>query len=106
MISPQTILKKYYGYSSFRPGQAEIVDAILQGRDALALMPTGGGKSICFQVPALMLPGCAIVISPLIALMNDQVLALRANGIPAAAIHSNQDEYINRDSYDKAIKGK
>ena len=105
MISPQTILKKYYGYSSFRPGQAEIVDAILQGRDALALMPTGGGKSICFQVPALMLPGCAIVISPLIALMNDQVLALRANGIPAAAIHSNQDEYINRDSYDKAIKG-
>lgn len=81
------------------------MDAILQGRDALALMPTGGGKSICFQVPALMLPGCAIVISPLIALMNDQVLALRANGIPAAAIHSNQDEYINRDSYDKAIKG-
>ncbi len=105
MTSPQTILKKYYGYSSFRKGQEEIINATLSGKDSLVLMPTGGGKSICYQVPALMLPGCAIIISPLIALMNDQVLALRANGIPAVAIHSNQDEYVNQDNFYKASQG-
>lgn len=105
MTSPQTILKKYYGYSSFRNGQEEIINATLSGKDSLVLMPTGGGKSICYQVPALMLPGCGIIISPLIALMNDQVLALRANGIPAVAIHSNQDEYVNQDNLYKASQG-
>lgn len=105
MTSPQTILKKHYGYSSFRKGQEEIINATLSGRDTLVLMPTGGGKSICFQVPALMLPGCAIIISPLIALMNDQVLALQANGIPAVAVHSNQDEHVNQDNLYKASKG-
>ncbi len=96
MISAEAILKKYYGYSSFRPGQADIIKNALSGHDSFVLMPTGGGKSICYQIPALMLPGCAIVISPLIALMNDQVDALCANGIPAAAIHSNREEYENQ----------
>lgn len=105
MTSPKIILKKYFGYSSFRNGQEEIVNAAVSGRDVLVLMPTGGGKSICYQVPALTLPGCAVVISPLIALMNDQVLSLQANGIPAVAIHSNQDERINQDNIRKASKG-
>ncbi len=105
MTTPKEILKKYFGYSSFRNGQENIVNAAISGKDSLVLMPTGGGKSICYQVPALALPGCAIVISPLIALMNDQVLSLQANGIPAVAIHSNQDEYTNRENIRKASKG-
>ena len=105
MTTAQSILKKYYGYSSFRPGQEEIINNAVAGHDTLVLMPTGGGKSICYQVPALLMPGCAIIISPLIALMNDQVLALKANGIPAAAIHSNQDEYLNRESLSAAMRG-
>lgn len=85
-------LKKFYGYNSFRQGQLEIICEVVSGRDATVLMPTGGGKSICYQIPALMLDGCAIVISPLIALMHDQVIALQANGIPAAEINSSMDE--------------
>lgn len=100
-----SILKKYYGYSSFRPGQWEVISNALEGRDTLVLMPTGGGKSLCYQIPALMLPGCTLIVSPLIALMIDQVTALRANGIPAVAIHSNQDERLNRDLLDRAAKG-
>lgn len=99
------LLKKYYGYDSFRPGQREIISNALNGNDTLVLMPTGGGKSICFQIPALMLPGCTIVVSPLIALMIDQVYALRANGIPAVAIHSNQDEGLNRELLYRASQG-
>lgn len=82
------ILKKYWGYSQFRPLQEEIITHVLQGKDTLALLPTGGGKSICFQVPALAKPGICVVISPLIALMKDQVQNLKRRGIPATAVYS------------------
>lgn len=85
-------LKNYFGYSSFREGQEKIVTAILDGKDVLAVMPTGAGKSICYQVPALMLPGITIVISPLISLMQDQVKSLNAAGIRAAYINSSLSE--------------
>ena len=91
-MTPLEALKRYFGYDSFRPGQAEIVDAILAGRDALAIMPTGAGKSICYQLPALLLPGITLVISPLISLMQDQVKALNAAGIRAAYINSSLSE--------------
>ena len=105
MADKLSVLKKYYGYSSFRPGQEDIIDATIAGHDSVVLMPTGGGKSLCYQIPALLMPGCAIVVSPLIALMIDQVQALRANGIPAAAVHSNQDEHINQDLIYQAMQG-
>ncbi|MCF0218924.1 MAG: DNA helicase RecQ [Muribaculaceae bacterium] len=104
-MTAREILKTYYGYDSFRPMQEEIVRHVLSGRDALVLMPTGGGKSICFQVPALMMEGTAVVVSPLISLMTDQVEALRANGIPAEALNSSQDEAANREARERCQRG-
>ncbi|HZH70345.1 MAG TPA: RecQ family ATP-dependent DNA helicase, partial [Flavobacteriaceae bacterium] len=87
-----TLLKKCFGFDSFRPHQEGIINDLISGKDLLAIMPTGGGKSLCFQLPALMLPDTAIVISPLIALMKDQVDALYANGISAAFYNSSQSQ--------------
>ncbi|CCH51120.1 ATP-dependent DNA helicase RecQ [Fibrisoma limi BUZ 3] len=103
---PTDYLKRYYGYDRFRPMQEDIVRSILRGRDTLVLMPTGGGKSVCFQIPALMMPGICVVVSPLIALMKDQVEALHMNGIPAAFYNSTQSGKEQRAIEDDCVKGK
>lgn len=89
------VLRDVFGYDKFRPGQEEIIDTILDGKSVLAVMPTGAGKSLCFQVPALAMDGLTIVVSPLVALMQDQVAALKLAGVAAEAIHSNQDRELN-----------
>lgn len=101
-----SILKQYWGYDSFRPLQEDIVDSVLKGRDTLALMPTGGGKSICFQVPGLLQEGICVVISPLIALMKDQVEQLRSRGIEAIAIYSGMGYREVDIALDNCIFGK
>ncbi|MGH7211102.1 MAG: RecQ family ATP-dependent DNA helicase, partial [Acetobacteraceae bacterium] len=91
LAEPEEVLRRVFGYPGFRGQQGAVVRHVLDGGDALVLMPTGGGKSICYQVPALCRPGTAIVISPLIALMDDQVAALRQVGVAAGALHSELD---------------
>ncbi|MFR9672713.1 MAG: DEAD/DEAH box helicase, partial [Rikenellaceae bacterium] len=86
--TPEEVLRRYWGYESFRPMQREVIEQILAGRDVLALLPTGGGKSLIYQVPALVEEGVCIVVTPLIALMKDQVDRLRRQGISALSIHS------------------
>lgn len=102
---PQQLLKKHFGYDSFRPQQAEIIEHVIKGGDALVLMPTGGGKSICYQIPALVFEGLTLVISPLIALMKDQVEALTANGISAAYVNSSQSVAEQNEVIRKAQQG-
>jgi ATP-dependent DNA helicase RecQ len=106
LTNAQPALKKYFGYDHFRPMQAEIISKVYEGRDTLVLMPTGGGKSICYQIPAVTMPGMAIVVSPLISLMKDQVEGLRANGIRAAYLNSSLDDLGQRLVEEEAMQGK
>ncbi len=99
------LLKTHFGYDSFRPNQLEIIQHVLSGRDTLAIMPTGGGKSLCYQLPALAQQGVAIVISPLIALMKDQVDALKGNGVSAAFYNSSQDQQTQQDILESLMAG-
>jgi ATP-dependent DNA helicase RecQ len=87
---PEAVLRRHFGYSGFRPGQRELVAAALQGRDAIGILPTGGGKSVCYQVPSLMLEGLTVVVSPLVSLMADQVRRAREAGLPAECLHSGR----------------
>ncbi|QAA31597.1 DNA helicase RecQ [Clostridium manihotivorum] len=100
------ILNKYFGYNSFRPGQKEIIDEILKGNDTVAIMPTGGGKSICYQVPAMIIEGLTIVVSPLISLMKDQVDAIRDIGIESAYINSTLSNKEIDEIFETALSGK
>lgn len=100
------VLKSAFGYDHFRPLQEEIVDHILEGQSCLVLMPTGGGKSICFQLPALILPGICLVVSPLIALMKDQVENLKANGIEAAFLNSTLSSVEQAAVWSRCREGK
>ncbi|MGL5100058.1 MAG: RecQ family ATP-dependent DNA helicase, partial [Fusobacteriaceae bacterium] len=105
MIKEKLMLKKYFGYDEFRKGQQEIINNILEGRNTLALMPTGGGKSICYQIPALIFHGLTIVISPLISLMKDQVDTLNQNGISATFINSSLSNTQCEIIYDSLSRG-
>ena len=103
--TPEEALKALFGYAAFRPGQKEVIDNILSGRDVFAVMPTGAGKSVCYQIPAMLLPGITIVISPLISLMQDQVKALNEAGIPAAFINSSLSENMFYETVNRARQG-
>ncbi len=105
MDRKQELLQQHFGYNSFRQGQEELIDALLMGRDAFGIMPTGGGKSLCYQIPALLMEGITLVVSPLISLMKDQVMALKKAGIPAAYINSSLSPNQIRLVYDKLAEG-
>ena len=96
LAAAQNLLHSVFGFASFRPGQGEIVETIAAGRDVLAVMPTGSGKSLCYQLPALMRDGLTVVVSPLIALMRNQVAQLRGYGIAAASLNSSNDYVENQ----------
>ena len=100
-----TLLERVFGYTEFRPGQEGLIDAALSGRDVFGIMPTGGGKSMCYQIPALLLPGITLVVSPLISLMRDQVMALKAAGVPAAYINSTLNAAQMRAVYRNMLAG-
>lgn len=105
MTDPQAILKQYWGYESFRHPQQEIIDAVLRGEDVFAMLPTGGGKSLCYQVPALLFEGLSIVVSPLIALIEDQVQQLRQRNVPVGYIHSGMDKAEMAATIDALLMG-
>lgn len=105
-MTKEDILRQYYGYESFRRGQAELIEAILAGKDVFGIMPTGAGKSICYQVPALMLPGITLVVSPLISLMKDQVTALNQMGVHAAYLNSSLTPGQYRKALELAVGGR
>jgi ATP-dependent DNA helicase RecQ len=104
VAAAESVLHKTFGFAAFRPGQGEIVSAILEGRDVLAVMPTGSGKSLCYQIPALLGDGLTVVVSPLIALMRNQVAQLRGSGVAAAALNSANDPDENRAVLDRLVR--
>ena len=106
MPNPVDLLRQHWGYNAFRPMQAEIIDSVLAGNDTLGLMATGGGKSLTFQIPALMLDGLTIVVTPLISLMKDQVDNLLSHGIRAYFLHSGLSRRESRLAIDKCRLGK
>src|SRR6187401_2111673 len=105
MLTPLEILKQYWGYDDFRPMQEDIITAVLEGKDTVALLPTGGGKSVCFQVPALAKEGICLVVSPLIALMKDHVQNLKKKGIPALSIYSGMSFWEVKKTLQNAAHG-
>ena len=101
----RALLKSVFGYEGFRPGQEQLIDALLQGRDVMGIMPTGAGKSMCYQLPALLLPGITLVVSPLISLMKDQVNALVQSGVRAAYLNSSLTEGQTAKAIANAMEG-
>src|SRR5882757_11105855 len=105
LVAAQNLLRSVFGFASFREGQAEIIETILAGRDVLAVMPTGSGKSLCYQLPALLRDGLTVVVSPLIALMRNQVAQLKSYGIAAASLNSTNDFDQNREITEQLGRG-
>ena len=105
-VSAVDILRRYWGYDSFRPMQAEIIDSVLSGHDTIGLLPTGGGKSLTFQVPAMMMDGVTIVVTPLISLMKDQVDNLARHGIRAAYMYAGMTHQESEYAYERCLQGR
>ena len=105
MTAARRVLAEVFGFAAFRPGQEAVIEALLAGRDALAVMPTGSGKSLCFQVPALVMDALTVVVSPLVALMRDQVAALRLAGVAADSLNSGNAPDENRAAWRRAAAG-